>query len=569
MGRPRRLFVGDLVGSTRLSQAMDPEEWRDILIQYQEACARVVARYEGFTAQYLGDGILVYFGYPKAHEDSVRRAVLAGLGIVEAVQNHAPRTHDGQSVPLNVRIGIHTGLVVVGEIGAGGYRESTAQGAVPNIAARVQGVAAPGNVVISAKTHQLAGPYFDFESLGCQDLKGVEEPLEVFKVLGELSARSQISQLAADRESPMIGREREFEQISNALHEASSGQGRVVLLEGEAGVGKSRILQQVRNEIALNDTAEVLHFYCSAFHQTTPFHPVVDLLERQLLHVDRDTPAGEKLKCIEQLVADRGYNAPEAVPLLAGLVDVPFEPDYHPLPLTPEGLKLKTMDLLAGLLLPNNGTTAVRVVEDLHWVDPSTRDFVSMMVQQAPERRMLLILDFRPEFESPWEPEEGTIEKTTLQRLDETAVRRIVNHFTFGKHLPDSVMDHIIAKADGVPLFVEELTKAILESDVLVEKEDHYQLKGRFDDTPAVPATLSDSLMSRLDRVASVKSVAQIASILGREFTYENIHDISEFDEETLKSSLRQLVDAEILFCAGEPPAAMYSFKHALIQDAA
>jgi class 3 adenylate cyclase len=558
----------DLVDSTALSSQLDPEELREVVRAYQEACAKVIARYEGHIAQYLGDGLLVYFGYPQAHEDDAQRAVRAGLGMVEAMGPLNARLSQEHGVQLDVRLGIHTGQVVVGEIGGGARHEQLALGETPNVAARLQGLAAPHTVVTSAATVPLLGGFFACRSLGPQLLKGLTQPLEVYQVLSESTARSRLEAAGYTGLTPLVGREQEVELLRERWTQVKDGLGQVVLLSGEAGIGKSRLVQVLTEHVAAEPQAWLTPCQCSPYYQHTALYPLIDLLERVALRFEREESPEQKRRKLEGFLVQYGLPLAEAVPLFAALLSLPLAADYAPLTMSPEQQKQKTLQAFLTILLRIAAQQPVLfVIEDLHWVDPSTLELLNLLVDQGPTARILALLTFRPDFNPPWTGR-SHLTQVTLSRLPRRQAAEMTSRVAHGNALPPEVVEQIVAKTDGVPLFVEELTKMVLESGLLQERDDHYALTGPLPPL-AIPTTLHDSLMARLDRLAAVKGLAQLGATLGREFTYELLQAVSLWDEGTLQQGLHQLVAAEFLYQRGLPPQATYVFKHVLIQDAA
>jgi class 3 adenylate cyclase/predicted ATPase len=556
----------DLVGSTALAGQLDPEDWRDVVRAYQATCATVIARFDGHIAQYLGDGLLVYFGYPQAHEDDAPRAVRAGLGMVEALGQLNARLAPERGVTLAVRLGIHTGLVVVGDVGGGTRQEQLALGETPNVAARLQNLAAPNTVVISAVTQQLIQGYFTCHTLGAQTLKGLATPLQVYQVVRATAVQQRFDVAMARGLTPLVGRAHEVRLLRDRWAQVQAGEGQVVLLSGEAGIGKSRLVQVVKDEL-IGATARCLEYRCSPAHQYSAFYPVIAQLERVLAWRPDETPAN-RLRKLEAAVRPSPLPLAEVIPLFAALLAVPLPPLYPPLTLTPQRQKQKTMDaLLTWLLALTAQQPVLVVVEDLHWIDPSTLEFLTLLVDQGPTARLLTLLTCRPEFQTPWGLRTH-LTPLALQRLAPPQVEAMVARVTGGKALPREVVAQLVAKTDGVPLFVEELTKMVLESSLLQEGETRYELTGPLPPL-AIPTTLHDSLMARLDRLARVKGLAQLGATLGREFPYAVLQAVAPWDEATVQQGLHQLVEAELLYQRGLPPQATYRFKHALIQAAA
>jgi class 3 adenylate cyclase/predicted ATPase len=558
----------DLVDSTVLASQLDPENWREVVRAYQDTCAKVIARYEGHIAQYLGDGLLVYFGYPRAHEDDAPRAVRAGLGIVEAMGQLNTRLERERGVSLGVRLGCHTGLVVVGEMGGGTRHEQLALGETPNLAARLQGIAAPNTVVISAATLQLLGGFFACQPLGAQRLKGFPQPIEVYQVRYESTARSRLEAAGRTGLTPLVGREAEVGLLRERWAQVKDGLGQVVLLSGEAGIGKSRLVQVLTEQVAAEPQAWLTPCQCSPYHQNTALYPMIELLERVALRFDREESPEQKRRKLEGFLVQYGLPLAEAVPLFTALLSIPLGADYACLALSPEQQKQQTLQAFLTILLRIAAQQPVLfVMEDLHWVDPSTLEFLSLLVDQGPTARILTLLTFRPDFDPPWTGR-AHLTQVTLNRLPRRQAAEMTSRVAHNKALPSEVVEQVAAKTDGVPLFVEELTKMVLESGLLQEGKDRYDLIGPLPPL-AIPATLHDSLMARLDRLAAVKALAQLGATLGREFSYELLRAVAPWDEETLRRGLHQLVEAEFLYQQGLPPQATYRFKHALIQDAA
>jgi TOMM system kinase/cyclase fusion protein len=558
----------DLVESTVLAARLDPEELREVVQAYQETCAKVIARYEGHIAQYLGDGLLVYFGYPLAHEDDAQRAVRAGLGIVEAMAQLNARLTQERGVSLAVRLGCHTGLVVVGDVGGGARHEQLALGETPNLAARLQGLAAPNTLVISAATFHLLGGFFACQPLGTPLLKGFVQPLAVYRVLYESMARSRLEAVGALGLTPLVGREQEVRLLQERWAQVKDGLGQVVLLSGEAGIGKSRLVQMLQEHVAAEPQAWLTPCQCSPYYQNSALYPMIELLERVALRFEREESPEQKLSKLEGFVVQYGLPLAEVVPLFAALLSLPLTADYVPLSVSPEQQKQQTLHALLTILLRIAAQQPVLfVMEDLHWVDPTTLELLTLLVDQGPTARILALWTCRPDFSPPWTGR-AHLTQLTLPRLPRGQAAEMTRRVAHGKALPPEMVEQVAAKTDGVPLFVEELTKMVLESGLLQEREERYELTGPLPPL-AIPATLHDSLMARLDRLAAVKGLAQLGATLGREFSYELLQAVSPWDEDTLQRGLHQLVAAEFLYQRGLPPQATYVFKHALIQDAA
>ena len=560
----------DLADSTELSERLDAEELRGLVRAYQQTAAESIERYEGHIAQYLGDGLLVYFGYPRAHEDDAVRGVTASLAILEALpalneqlRERYPRLGDAG---LEVRIGVHTGPVVIGEMGGGGTRERLALGDTVNLAARLQGTAAPGQTVMSEATRALVRGVFVTEHIGQRTLKGIEAPVAVHRVLRATGVQSRLELAGASGLTPLVGREQEVALLLDRWEQVTEGHGQVVLLSGDAGIGKSRLVQAVRERL-VDEPHSWLEARASAYHVNSALHPVIGLLEQALL-LAREDSAEEKVAKLEAALGRAGFSVPEVLPLFATLLSVPLPERHPPLQLSPEAQRQRTLESLVAWLFTLTGAQPlVLVVEDLHWIDPSTLELLGMLLEQAPTVPVLLLLTFRPDFEPPWASRSHLVH-LTLHPLTRKQIEAMVERVAGGKALPALVLEQLVAKTDGVPLFVEELTKTVLESNLLRESDQGYE---RSDPLPelAIPSTLQDSLMARLDRLGPAKEVAQLSAMLGREFPHELLAAVSPLEAESLEQALRELANAELLFPRGVPPRATYTFKHALIQDTA
>jgi class 3 adenylate cyclase/predicted ATPase len=557
----------DLVESTNLSARLDPEDLREIVRSYQETAADVIQGFDGHIAQYLGDGLLVYFGYPQAHEDDAHRAVRAALGIVAAMKTLNSRLKSDFGVKLGVRLGIHTGPVVVGEMGGGGRHEQLALGETPNIAARLEDLAERDTVVISAMTKRLVEGAFVLEDLGSHRLKGVPKAIAAARVLKPILPESDEEAVGTGVIPTLVGRDEEIGLLLRRWEQSKEGFGQVVLVNGEPGIGKSALADVLREHVASEGFTRAT-YRCSPYHTNSALYPVITHLQR-LWRWERDDTPAEKLDKMEATLRTTTLPLNEAVPLFAALCSLPLPDDrYPPLGLTPQQEKQQTQDALVAWLLEEAERRPMLVVyEDLHWADPSTIEIIGLLVDQVPTVPILILLIFRPQFLPPW-PNRSHMTPITLNRLERPQVEAMITQLAGGKALPAEVVQHIVARTDGVPLYVEELTKMLLESDLLREDEDHYALAGTLSGL-AIPATLQDSLMARLDRLPMVREVAQLGAVLGREFAYEMLRALAAVEESLLQERLGQLVGAELLYQRGRPPRAKYMFKHALIQDVA
>jgi class 3 adenylate cyclase len=552
----------DLVGSTELSQKLDPEALRELMRAYQQACGAVIEKYDGHVAQYLGDGLMTYFGWPRAHEDDAERAVRAGLEIIEAVK------HVAAPEPLQVRVGIATGPVVVGETGDGDASvPKLAVGETPNLAARIQGLAQADQIVIGPDTRRLVGGTFALADAGEHTLKGIVEPVRAWSVTGVASREGRFE--AAHGESdltPLVGREQELGLLMERWALAQDGEGQVVLLCGEPGIGKSRILSALREKLE-GEGVQSLRFQCSPYYINSAFWPSIDNFERAL-KFDRDEADESKLDKLEALVVGH-YGRPQSdVRFVASMLSIPCDERYGEISMTPQKFKDETLRTMVDLIeAAANKQPSVLLFEDAHWADPTTLELLDLAIDRVAAMPLLIVLTHRPEFQSRW-ASHGHVISLNLSKLTRAQSAAMVSRVTGGKALPEDLLEQILAKTDGVPLFVEELTKSILESGELTEAGDHYDYAGK-SHSVTIPATLRDSLMARLDRFTPVKEIAQIGAAIGREFSYELVTAVAPLQKTQLDEALSQLTESGLAFRRGTPPEASYTFKHALVQDAA
>ena len=551
----------DMMNFTQLSSRLDPEDLSKLIRSYQSCVATVISQFNGFIARYVGDGVLIYFGWPQASETDAERAVRAALAVIAEIGSAT-----ALSGRVQVRIGIATGLVVVGEpIGTGEARQQTAIGETPNLAARLQALAGSDTIVISESTRRLLGDLFEYRDLGAIALKGIPEPAQAWQVLRSNVFESRFAALHGPVLGPLIGRDEEIELLLRRWARARAGDGQVVLLSGEAGVGKSRIAAALEERLQVEPHLR-LRYFCSPYHQDSALFPFIDQLGRAAGFV-RDDSAAAKLEKLEAQLA-RAAAPGEDVAFFADLLSLPASERY-PLPsLSPRRKKERTLDALIRQLEGlAHRQPVVTVFEDAHWADPTSRELLDLAVERVGSLPVLLIVTFRPEFQPPWtgQPQVTMLALNRLNRRDRTA---LVAQTAGGKALPDEVVREITDRTEGVPLFIEELTKSVLESGLLREEGDRYVLDGALPPF-AIPTTLHDSLMARLDRLASVRHVAQIGAAIGREFSYELLRAVSRLAEDELQAALARLVASELVFQRGTPPDAAYSFKHALVQDAA
>lgn len=554
----------DIVNSTGLAHALDPEDLRSILRTYQEACAAAVARVDGYLAKYMGDGIMAYFGYPRAHDDDARRAVLAALDIVGAVRAISRDLRARTSRKIKVRIGIHTGLVVAGELGEGAAREQHGiVGEAPNIAARLQTIAEPNSIVISIQTRGLLRDEFELRAMGPCQIKGLPDSLELFEVTGLAGDRVRVVRSPALVE--LAGRRKERELLLDRWNLAKSGNGEAVLVSGEAGIGKSTLIGALRQSLQA-ESAAVLVLQCSPFFQNTPLYPVVELMTRALALTPGDAPERHMEK-IRASLATIGITAEPKVGLMAQLLDVPSTDPRHAPDPDPARRRRSIMEILAAWLFAGTGQTPkLVIVEDAHWADSSTIELIGVLLDQIASSKVLAVITFRPEFQPPW-PMRSYLIALALPKLATEDVAILANRVA-GATLPPAVVERIQGKTDGVPLFIEELTKTIIGSGRLKRANGAFLLESSLDSVP-IPATLRDSLMARLDRLGRAKMLAQLAAAIGREFDYVLLSSLWSEPAKELDEHLRVLVGAEILFQRGMPPASLYLFKHALIQEIA
>jgi class 3 adenylate cyclase len=553
------VMFSDLVGSTAMSARMDAEDLREVISAYQKCVTETVERFGGFVAKYMGDGVLIYFGYPQAHEDDAERAVRAGLELVGAVSALKP------NAPLQTRVGIATGLVVVGDlIGSGEAQERGIVGETPNLAARLQGVAEPNVVVIAEDTRKLLGNLFELQDLGPKDLKGITGPAHAWAALRASSAEGRFEALHASGLTELVGREEELELLLRRWSRAKTGEGHVVLLSGEAGIGKSRLTAALLERLAAEQHTR-LRYFCSPQHTDSALYPIIGQMERAAGLAHDDTPRA-RLDKLDAMLAQTTTSA-EGAALFAEMLSLPNDGRYPALDLIPEQRRQRTLEALnLQIEALTRSTPVLMIFEDAHWTDPTSLEAFGRAVDQIRTLRVLLIVTFRPEFVAPWIGRPH-VTALTINRLAQRDIDAMIDRVVGNKSLPASIRQDIIERTDGIPLFVEEMTKAVLEA----ESEGEARRTAGAVPSPAlaVPASLHASLMARLDRLGSAKEVAQIGAAIGREFSHALLAGVARKPGAELGSALDRLIAAGLLFRQGVPPHATYLFKHALVQDAA
>jgi predicted ATPase/class 3 adenylate cyclase len=555
----------DLVGSTMLSAQLDPEDLREVIAAYHRCCCELVERNAGFVAKYMGDAVLAYFGYPRADEHDAERSVRAGLALVEAV----PKLVTATGSPLQVRVGISTGVVVVGDlVGSGEAQERAVVGETPNLAARLQAAAAPNTVLISAPTRRLLSGLFEYEDLGALEVKGFAAPVQAYQVVRPSAVESRFEAMHTPS-TPLVGRSEEIDLLMRRWEQAKRSEGCVVLLSGDAGIGKSRIAETIVERLS-SEPHTLLRYFCSPHHRDSALYPIIAHLERAA-GLRREDTNEQRLDKLEAVLAQGINDLSDVVPLLADLLSIPLSDRYPALGLSPQKRREKTLHAqLAQIEGLSVRQPLLMIFEDVHWSDPSTQEALDLIVDRIASLRVLLIITFRPEFSPAWMGRPH-VTLLRLSRLSPSQGAEVIARVTGGKALPKEIADQIVDRTDGVPLFIEELTKSVLESGLLQEAGDRYALSG----PPAVstalevPTTLHASLLARLDRLVSGREVAQIGAAIGRQFSHELISAVAQMPQRQVDDALAQLVSAELIFRRGTPPNTEYTFKHALVQDAA
>ena len=552
-------MFSDLVGSTALSAHMDPEDLREVISAYQKCVAGTVERFGGFVAKYMGDGVLVYFGYPQAHEDDAERAVRAGLELIDAVAGLK------SSAPLEARVGVATGMVVVGDlIGKGSAQEQAVVGETPNLAARLQGIAEPNTVVIAESTRKLLGNLFELEDLGTREVKGISEPVRAWTAVRPSAVESRFEALHASGLTALVGREEELELLLRRWSRAKTGEGQVVLLSGEAGIGKSRLTAALLETIA-SEPHTRLRYFCSPQHTDSAFYPIIGQMERAAGFAHDDSQQ-TRLDKLDTLLAQKSTSRQEAS-LFADMLSLPSDGRYPALDFAPEQRRQRTLQaLLSQMEALARQNPVLMILEDAHWSDPTSLETFGRVIDRITSLRVLLLVTFRPEFAPPWIGQPH-VTALTLNRLPKRDIDAMIDRVVGNKRLPASLRQDILERADGIPLFVEEMTKAVLEAESEGEaRRTAAAIPAR---ALAVPASLQASLMARLDRLGPAKEIAQIGAAIGREFSHPLLAAVARKPEADLAASLDRLIQSGLLFRQGTAPHATYLFKHALVQDAA
>jgi class 3 adenylate cyclase/tetratricopeptide (TPR) repeat protein len=554
----------DLVGSTDLSVKFDPEDLSEIIKSYQHCCEQIIRKHDGYVARYMGDGLLNYFGYPTAGEHDTERAIRAGLEIIEAVSKLDSR----HGIRMQTRVGIASGNVVVGDVVGEGSssREETVMGETPNLAARLQSLAPPDGLVVSSRSKQLVGGLFEYQDLGKHSLKGFGVPMHAYTVKCESQVESRFEATRdEDISTDLIGRAEEFSSLQQSWSRAKQGWGQIVMISGEAGIGKSRLLENFRSTVD-SENVEVMRMFGSPHAVSTPMHPIIELLKRKAgIHLSTEPP--EQFTRLQAFAAERQI-ADADLPLIASMLGLPPSVGFESPIMPPPEQKFRTMAILSDMISVSASVKPlIVIIEDLHWLDSSSLEFLDQLAYKMPAFPVLVIVTYRTDFIPKWQDDAHST-SILIGRLTESAARDVMLQVSKDKALPEEIITHVLGKADGVPLYVEELTKAILESPFLIEGEHSYTLKGAFQ-PEVIPETLQDSLMARLDKIAPVKEVAQIGAVLGREFQLSVLQAVTTQPAAVVENALLQLIHADIITCRGSGTQISYLFKHALLQETA
>ena len=560
--RPLTVLFCDMVGSTALSSRLGLEDLREVLGSYNACVAEVAGQFGGSVIRYMGDGILVCFGYPRANENDAEQAILTGLGLIDRVGQL-----DVGASRLEIRVGIASGLVVAGDlIGTGEAQERGVIGETPNLAARLQTLAQPNTLLIDDSTRRLVGDLFEYRDLGAREVRGLPTKVPVWQVLRISAIDSRFEALRTSDLTPLVGRSRELELLLTRWEQAKVGEGQVVLLTGEAGIGKSRITvafeERMRGERRFR-----LRYFCSLHHRDSSLYPFISHIERAA-GFTRDDSGEEKLNKLEALLLQTQQRLDEVVPLFADLLALPIGSRYRPSTLDPRRRREMIFATLIDQLEALTQQRPVQlIVEDAHWMDSTSLELMQIVVERLTRWPVLLVMTFRPEFEPSWIGQ-AHVSTLTLSRLGLREAAAMVEEVAGGRALPHEIVDSVIERTDGIPLFIEELTKTLIEGDLLRTQDGRYVLTDRLP-PQVIPSSLHASLMARLDRLNSVKDVAQTGAAIGREFSYELLRSVATIQDNRLRDALDQLTDAGLVFRRGVLPRAVFIFKHALVQDAA
>lgn len=548
---------------------VDPEDLSEIMPQCLEILDKVIKRYSGFVSSNSADGISVCFGFPVAHEDEAKRALLTAIGVREGIESFSSKMQKDKHISINVRMSLHTGLVMIKDFGGGvNLDDIEIVGETPGIAFHLQAHTEPNSIVVTEATFKLIENFFEYRELGEHKIKGSGKPLKIFQVFNQSAVKGRFDVLTEKGLSPLVGRSKELHLLIDSWENTLESMGQVIVLEGEAGIGKSRLVQEIKEHIQKTPGNWLIELFCSPYFQGTALRPIIELFESSVLEFEDDFSAEDKLNKLEGFLVQYGLALSEAVPLFCSLLSIPMGTKYNSLALTPEAQKNKIIETLINLLLSRAAQQPVLLIaDDLHWADPTTLELLKRVIEQISIYKVLIIFTYRPGFSEPWD-KNSNITKISLNRLPQKEIDNLVTRVAKGKTLPPLVIEQIKKKTDGVPLFVEELTKMVLESNLLIENKDRYELKDELT-TLAIPATLQDSLMARLDKMGSSKEIAQLGATIGREFSLDLISNISELNKEDLTRALGNLVHAEILYHRSLLGKESYIFKHALIQDVA
>lgn len=556
----------DLVGSTALSELMDPEDTRELIKAYQACCVEVIERYSGYVSRLMGDGILVLFGYPHAHEDDPVRALHAGLNIIESIENLDREYYPQLQSHLQVRIGVATGLVVAGDlIGKGAAEEKAVFGDTPNLAARLQSQAMPGSMLVSEHTRDLTSRHFNFDSMGTERLKGIAEPVELFRVKSVVDSESLEKSDGARHGIRLVGREAEIALLLNCWERAKDEHDQLILLSAEAGIGKSSLVDAFKRELA-TVAATRIFYYCSPYNSNSAYFPIIERLKRAA-GIKKRNSANEKIAKIQRFLELPGLDRTRVLPAIAALLSIPYEQDsdFARMSLVEQKREILLM-LIEIIKAMSQGQALYMIIEDIHWIDPSTLEFIHQLVEAMQDQAFLLIMTSRPEID-PAQMRLTQAMMLQLNRLSRKQSIEVIHQITEGKQLPDIALERVLAKTDGVPLFIEEFTRSLLESGQLEETESGFKAKGQLT-AMAVPTSIQDSMAARLDRQPNSKPVAQQASVIGRRFSFDLLSRLTSQDRDHLRKALDNLVDVDVLVRRGMEEEAVYEFRHALLRDA-